>query len=199
MPRYMVISADCHAGLPAPLYRPYLEPKYQADFDRYLEKTAPGRGEGMKRLFTSEAIADHAKEAEGAGGFEGFWQHDTRLKELEAEGIVAEVVFPDGTQDNEAPFRRDPDASTDLLAAGARAYNRWVADLCAEAPERRIGLAIVLMDDVDAAVAEIRRAKQAGLRGIMIPIRTKGLPNYYDDRYEPIATRRRSCSSAGVR
>ena len=44
MPRYLVISADCHAGLPAPLYRPYLEKKYQEDFDRYLEKTAPGVG-----------------------------------------------------------------------------------------------------------------------------------------------------------
>ena len=94
MARYMVISADCHAGLPAPMYRPYLEKKYRDDFDRYLAKTAPGRGQGMKRLFTSEAIEDHAKEAQEAGGLEGFWEHATRIKELEAEGIVAEVVFP---------------------------------------------------------------------------------------------------------
>jgi predicted TIM-barrel fold metal-dependent hydrolase len=186
MPRYLVISADCHAGLPAPLYRPYLEKKYQEDFDRYLEKTAPGRGQGMKRLFTSEAITDHAKEAEQAGGIEGFWKHATRLAELEAEGIVAEVIFPDGTDDNEPPFRKDPDASHELHAAGARAYNRWVAELCAEASARRIGLAIVQVEDVDAAVREIRWAKQAGLRGIMIPITTKGLPNYYHERYEPI-------------
>lgn len=188
MPRYMVISADCHAGLPAPMYRPYLEKKYLDDFDRYLEKTAPGRGEGMKRLFTSEAIADHATQAEAAGGIEGFWHHATRLKELEDEGIVAEVVFPDGTDDNEHPFRKDLDASPELLSAGARAYNRWVAELCAEAPHRRIGLAVVLVHDVDAAVAQIRWAKQAGLRGVMIPITTKGLPNYYDERYEPIWT-----------
>jgi predicted TIM-barrel fold metal-dependent hydrolase len=186
MPRYMVISADCHAGLPAPMYRPYLEEKYRGDFDAYIEKTAPGRGQGMRRLFTREAIDDHAKEAKEAGGIEGFWQHSTRMKELEAEGIVAEVIFPDGTDDNEAPFRKDPKASPELLAAGARAYNRWVAELCAEAPQRRIGLAVIGVEDVEAAVAEIRWAKQAGLRGVMIPIKTKGLPNYYDERYEPI-------------
>ena len=188
MTRYMVISADCHAGLPAPMYRRYLEEKYHGDFDRYLEKTAPSRGQGMQRLFTKEAIADFAKEAEEAGGIEGFWNHRTRMKELEDEGIVAEVVFPDGTDDNEHPFRRDLEAAYELHAAGARAYNRWVADLCAEAPHRRIGLAVVLVEDVDDAVEQIRWAKQAGLGGVMIPIKTKGLPNYYDERYEPIWT-----------
>jgi predicted TIM-barrel fold metal-dependent hydrolase len=188
MARYLVISADCHAGLPAPLYRPWLEKRLHDDFDRYLEKTAPGRGQGMKRLFTPEAIADHAREAQEAGGIEGFWQHATRTKELEAEGIVAEVVFPDGTDDNEPPFRRDPDASPELLAAGARAYNRWVAALCAEARGRRIGLAIVPVHDVEAAVREVRWAKQAGLRGVLVPITTPGLPNYYHERYEPIWT-----------
>ena len=142
----------------------------------------------MKRLFTSEAIADHAQQAKEAGGLEGFWQHATRTQELEAEGIVAEVVFPDGTDDNEHPFLRDPDASPELLAAGARAYNRWLAELCSEARGRRIGLAIVRVDDVAAAVREVRSAKQAGLRGILIPITTKGLPNYYHERYEPIWT-----------
>ena len=54
---YMVISADCHAGLPAPLYRPYLEKKHWDDFDRYIEKTASGRGDTMKRLFSEDARA----------------------------------------------------------------------------------------------------------------------------------------------
>ena len=40
MAHYMVISADCHAGLPAPLYRPYLEKKYHDDFGLYLEELA---------------------------------------------------------------------------------------------------------------------------------------------------------------
>lgn len=188
MTRYMVISADCHAGLPAPLYRPYLEKKYHDEFDRYIEKTAPGRGDTMKRLFSDDARSDFKEEAAEAGGIQGLWDHSTRMKELEAEGIVAEVVFPDGTQDNEMPFRRDPGASRELHDAGARAHNRWVAELCSEAPKRRVAFAVVGVHDVEAALDEIRWAKQVGLAGVMIPTATPGLPYYYDERYEPIWT-----------
>ena len=33
MQRYMVISSDCHAGLPNAQYRDWLDPKYHAAFD----------------------------------------------------------------------------------------------------------------------------------------------------------------------
>ncbi len=33
MDRYLVISSDCHAGLPPEQYRDYLDRKYQAAFD----------------------------------------------------------------------------------------------------------------------------------------------------------------------
>ena len=39
--------------------------------------------------------------------------------------------------------------------AGARAHNRWLAELCPDSPERRAGVAIVPIYDPDAAVAEI--------------------------------------------
>ena len=34
MDRYLVISADCHAGLPPEKYRDYLDPQYREEFDR---------------------------------------------------------------------------------------------------------------------------------------------------------------------
>ena len=34
--RYLIISADTHAGLPCDEYRPYLEARYHAAFDDYL-------------------------------------------------------------------------------------------------------------------------------------------------------------------
>ena len=42
MARYLVISADCHAGLPAPLYRPYLEQKYRATSIAISRRPHPG-------------------------------------------------------------------------------------------------------------------------------------------------------------
>ena len=36
MERYLVISSDCHAGLPNAEYRPYLDPQYCEKLDAYL-------------------------------------------------------------------------------------------------------------------------------------------------------------------
>ena len=36
MERYLVISSDCHAGLPPERYRDYVDPKYREAFDAAL-------------------------------------------------------------------------------------------------------------------------------------------------------------------
>jgi hypothetical protein len=43
-----------------------------------------------------------------------------------------------------------------------RAYNRWLADFISAAPHWFAALAAVSFDDVDAAIAEIVWAKEAG-------------------------------------
>ena len=70
----------------------------------------------------------------------------------------------------------------------ARAHNRWLADFCA-APGRRAGIAQILLHDVDAAVDEIRWAKDAGLTGgVLLPGAPPGsdLLPLYAPEYEPI-------------
>ena len=72
--------------------------------------------------------------------------------------------------------------------AGARAHNRWLAELCAASPDRRAGVAIVpILDDIDAAVVEIRRARDSGLRGgILIPPMWQPYEPYHHPRYDPV-------------
>jgi predicted TIM-barrel fold metal-dependent hydrolase len=71
--------------------------------------------------------------------------------------------------------------------AGARAHNRWLAELCATSPERRAGVAIVPIFDVDAAVAEIVRTRESGLRGgVLIPSMWQPYPPYHDPCYDPV-------------
>ena len=58
---------------------------------------------------------------------------------------------------------RSPTHGPEHLLAGARAYNRWAAELCQESPERRAGLIVApILDDLDGAIAEIRRAHADG-------------------------------------
>ena len=108
-------------------------------------------------------------------------------------GVAAEVLFPDGiTEMNSPPFGAglalkpwgiDPE----LQWAGARAHNRWIAEFCKEDPVRRIGLAIVLMlYDVDDALAEVQWAHRNGLKGILIPALMGDRDPYNHPKYYPI-------------
>src|SRR5580704_6391546 len=91
-----------------------------------------------------------------------------RMEQLEGDGVVAEVVFPDGNRD-EPPWRGFMDVprySPELRAEGARAWNRWMAELCSIRPQQHVGGAMIDFADIDVALAEMKWAKDAGLRGI---------------------------------
>ncbi len=194
--RLLVISADCHAAARWPDYEPYFEREHLAAFRRWYgaggADRRPRPGEG--RLFASEFLdALDSEQAVERGGRSGTWDPALRARELEADGIAGEVIFP-GAENCDVPFRgRSPvtdrvEATEAVLrAAGARAYNRWLADLCAAHPERRAGVAVVDFEDVAEAVAELRRTRAAGLRGgLLLPSEWGELPSYNHPRYEPL-------------
>jgi predicted TIM-barrel fold metal-dependent hydrolase len=59
-----------------------------------------------------------------------------------------------------------PDA--ELQEAAFNAYNEWLVEMCGEAPDRLVGLALISMYNVDHAVKELQRWTKRGLRGAMI-------------------------------
>jgi predicted TIM-barrel fold metal-dependent hydrolase len=194
MSRYLVISSDCHAGLPNEQYREWLDPKHHQALDEELAARAVADQEARDRGLRNEEFAA-AWERENEEGLRGGWDAARRDKELDADGVAGEVIFPDAdavTSGASAPFGAGlgarGDLDPELLMAGARAHNRWLAELCAASPERRAGVAIVpILHDVDAAVAEIVRAAESGLRGgILIPSRWQPYPPYHDDRYDRV-------------
>ncbi len=191
MTRYLVISSDCHAGLPPERYRDYLDPQYRETFDAalpiQLEETRKAAEKFLVADINREWRKSHKTQLTGA------WDHEERIKVLDADGVAAEVVFPDGiTEMNMPPFGAGLSLPTEgivpeLQWAGARAHNRWLAELCQMAPERRAGVAITpILWDVDEAVAEIRWAQASGLRGILIPSMWGKLHAYHHPRYEPV-------------
>jgi predicted TIM-barrel fold metal-dependent hydrolase len=190
--RYLVISSDCHAGLPNEEYRPYLDPQHRAAFDDFLAER-----EAVRQSFQIMGNKQFEEEwfSENEEGLRGSWDATRRDKELDADGVVGEVIFPDADAvlgGNSAPFGAGLGMSSqtdpELLMAGARAHNRWLAELCAGSPERRAGVALVpIHHDVDAAVTEIRRAHASGLRGgLLIASMWNESPPYHDRRYDPV-------------
>jgi len=204
--RYIVISADCHAGPSSPTYRTYLDPRYRADFDEELAERQQLLEQQQAGVAASPFVGDDEFQAEWFGsdeegnslheiGLRGGWDAATRDRELDRDGVTAEVVFPGpdavtGTMG--APFGAgfNPVAtrSPEHLLAGARAYNRWAAELCRASPARRAGLIVApILDDVGGVVAEIRRAQGEGLTGgIVIPPQWGDHESYTSYRYDPV-------------
>jgi predicted TIM-barrel fold metal-dependent hydrolase len=190
---YVVISADSHAGLPTELYRDYLERKYHPQFDEFLAGRAT-IAEEIHRMGTSSE--EFAKQwfAENEEGLEGGWDAARRNKEMDADGITAEVIYPDADAVESrtcAPFGTglglSGDLDPELGLAGARAHNRWLAELCADSPERRCGVALVqITAPLEDVLNEIRWAKDAGLGAVMIPAMWMHQKPYHDRVYDPV-------------
>jgi len=189
--RYIVISADGHAGLACEDYRQYLDAKYHADFDGFLDERTAHREEALK--FNYDYIMGW--ETENEEGLKGAYDPAVRDRELDTDGVAADVLFADAdavTGNASPPFGAGLMAGAiedpELAFAGARAHNRFLADMCSHAPHRRAGIALVpITHDIDRAVKEVEWvAAQPGIRGIMIPTMWHRRPPYNDAVYDPV-------------
>lgn len=191
MDRYLVISSDGHVGLPPEEYRKYLDSKYHERFDELVAKEIAARAEHEK-LFLIDDFNTKWRARVG-DGLEGAWDGKIRNRVLDGDGVAAEVLFPDGiTERNAPPFGADiglrPNAdNAEYQWAGARAHNRWLADFCAEDPVRRLGLAVIpALYDLDETIKEIHWAKKNGLKGVFFPALTDGYDLYNHTKYYPV-------------
>jgi predicted TIM-barrel fold metal-dependent hydrolase len=182
--RYVVISADGHAGADLRDYRPYLESSLHDEFDRWAD--------AYRNPFTDLVKPDANRN----------WDSEVRQKAIEADGVVAEVLYPNtvppffprGGLVAGAPSAQD----YPLRLAGLRAHNRWLADWCAALPGRRAGIGQILLNDVDEAVADVHWIADHGLTGgALLP----GMPPSIDidplhsPRYDPVW---QACEERGV-
>jgi predicted TIM-barrel fold metal-dependent hydrolase len=189
--RYLIISADAHAGLPSEKYRSYLDERYHAAFDEFLAERHARRDELLSMNY--EYIMGW--ETENAEGLRGAFDPEQRDKELDADGVAGEVIFPDAdaiTGMAGPPFGAGLSAGEitdpDLAFAGARAHNRFLVELCSHQPVRRGGVGLVpITHDVERAVAEIEwLAGQPGIRGVMVPTMWRDHTPYNHPDYDPV-------------
>jgi predicted TIM-barrel fold metal-dependent hydrolase len=202
MSSYLVISSDGHAGPPAEIYRDYLDPEFREAFDAHQAQMAELSRIGRP---DNSAFVEEWDEETGDHDLKAGYDPATRDAILDREGVVAEVLFPDadvlGTgRLASSPFGSGLGSGVGVdpanVQAGARAHNRWLADFCATNPHRRIGVAVVpVTAGVEAAVAQVHAAAEAGLRGIMIPTRWFEAPAYIDLSYDPVWA---ACAETGL-
>jgi predicted TIM-barrel fold metal-dependent hydrolase len=176
--RHAIISADTHAGGSHAQYREYLEARYLEDFDAW-------RGRYRNPF---KDLKDDRRSRN--------WDSEVRFAEQEADGVVAEVIFP-----NTVPpffpsfvlFAQPPEpADYEHRLAGIRAHNRWLVDFVAEAPERRAGIGQIFLNDVRDAIADAEFIAETGLRGGVllpnVPPDCKWVKPLHDPVYDPLWT-----------
>ena len=186
---YVLISADAHAGADLLDYKEYLEREFYDEFDAWA-------------LMFKEPWTDYDREMTDTDdeflriGQASFlspynWDSDKRLEHQNEQGLAAEVLFPNtvppfypvGVISAWAPRNAE---EYRLRQAGLKAHNRWLVDFCDMAPGRRAGLAQVFLNDLDDAIAEVRWAKEHGLKGVLVPgDHMCQLVNLFEPRLDP--------------
>ena len=189
VPRYILVSSDAHAGADLWDYKAYLPKAFQEEFDAWAAEFHDPWTDFDREIDAAEDEGLKMGRVSFVSPYS--WESDVRLKHMDQEGIAAEVVFPNTVP----PFYPSgvitaPAPSTDeeyrYRWEGIKAHNRWLADFCALAPGRRLGLAQVFLNDIDEAVAEVKKAKEVGLAGILMPgDHMKQLVNIYEPRLDP--------------
>jgi predicted TIM-barrel fold metal-dependent hydrolase len=154
---YVCITADTHAGAAIDAYRDYLDPGYRDQFDSW-------RG-GYKNPSKKHIGGKKTKN----------WDSAERMADLQGDGVVGEIIFPNTVP----PFYKSafhispPPRPEDYerARAGTQAHNRWLAEFCAEAPERRAGIGLIHLNDIDDAIEDVRWIAEHGLRGgVLLPL-----------------------------
>ncbi|MBF6560481.1 MAG: amidohydrolase family protein [Candidatus Binataceae bacterium] len=181
---FAVLDADSHVVESHEIWTKYLEPEY-----RVLGKHALWREEGklgsylkvngkIFRDTMNSNIPRHAIWRPGmtwdqVGELDPTHRHpmtagasnpQARLRDMDAMGVDQAFLYPTWFGEG-FHLVEDPDVAHAL----ARAYNDWIADFCAAAPDRLFAAAMVPLQSMDFTVAELRRvAKIPCFRGAFI-------------------------------
>jgi predicted TIM-barrel fold metal-dependent hydrolase len=193
----VIVSSDTHIGprIQEDL-RPYCPRELLDAFDEHAARSSDLKA--ALRAFRESADSPLARNAT-----EGHHDMHARLRDMDRDGVAAEVIFH-GSQNSEGipfapPTRAEIGASyggdLDLVAIGFHIYNQWLADAVSIEPARHIGLAQLPMWDIDRALAELHWAREAGLRGINFPAPRAHLTPYNDLAWEPFWS---ACEDLGV-
>ena len=178
-----IISADSHTLEPPHLWLNALESKYGDDTPRVVDAHEGTEG---PFFFTGKQYArfqEQQEKAAQAGTPDAGFDPAARIEFQNKTGIEAEVLYPTlGLSIMHSSNRPD---YRHVVRDASRVYNDWLADFIAHDSKRLIGAAMIPMDDVDWAVAELERTGKMGFKTPMIHAAPpEGCPPYRDKSYD---------------
>ena len=158
----LLISADSHVSEPEDLW----------------EKRLPASLRDKAPAFPKRRVGGGFSEANRNVSRPGGTDPTLHIGEMAQDGVSGEVLFPT------LGLRLYAMEDANLQEACFRAYNDWLIEYCSVAPDRLFGVGTISVYDIDNAIEEMRRCKNAGLVGAMIwQVPPENLP-FSSDHYE---------------
>jgi predicted TIM-barrel fold metal-dependent hydrolase len=194
MEKVIIVSADGHAGMPPALWSEYLDDRHHEFLPAFHEETKVFGG-SMALLNDLRLSPDQYDifDKEGlyqSGRWNGLWDAEVRLQEMDREGVAAEFVYPGdfraidlgyNTMNGTYPF--------DVVDAGVRAFDRWLVDTFGDAKDRFLLVGPSgTYSDMDAALEEAEWVADHGFTGTFAPGFTHfpGIRPLDDECWEPL-------------
>jgi predicted TIM-barrel fold metal-dependent hydrolase len=94
------------------------------------------------------------------------WDPAARVARMDADGIEAQILYPNIAQFNSATLTSEGDMALSL--ACIRAYNDYLTEFIDAAPSRFVAITSIPFWDIDESIIELERCQKAGHRGVIM-------------------------------
>ena len=202
----ILISVDDHVVEPPGLFDQHLAPEWKSRAPQLTQKP-DGKDvwlyEGQQLMNIGlNAVVGRPPEEYGVEptSFDqlrpGCYNSDERVRDMNANGVLASLCFPSFPSFCGALWARTEDK--ELALALLRAYNDWhIDEWCGSHPGRFIPLALPVMWDANLAAEEVRRVAKKGCRALSFTENPEKIdcPSLHDPYWDPLW---KACSDEGV-
>lgn len=186
------ISSDSHFIEPPDLWTTRLDKKFRDRAPRVIRGYNDMKGdfivaEGLEpipvAIFFGAGVAPDVYAQLIEQGYDAcpksVWEPAERIKDQALDGVIAEVIYASiGLK----LFSLEDDL---LRAACFAAYNDWALDYCSHDPKKLIPLGMLTLEDIPAAIAEMKRVAAKGMQGVMIHGEASEDRPYTSPDYDP--------------
>jgi predicted TIM-barrel fold metal-dependent hydrolase len=184
-----IISADSHITEPPGCYVDRIDHKFKDIAPHMIRDDKMGDIfviDGMKKPIPMGLVAAAGQDAKDLKMFgakfedlhRGGWDPEARMADQKRDGVDAEVIYPT------VGMLLCNHENFDYKKACFDAYNLWIAEYCGAHPDRLLGLGQTAMRSVEEGIEDVRKMKEMGLRGVMLPGNPQ-VSDYDDPIYDP--------------
>ncbi len=182
------ISADSHVTEPQDCYTARIDKRFLDRAPRAIDDPVKGATvivDGLEPIRVGSAAGisadDLAKPMIRTWDkmHKGGWDAKARLADMDRDGVYAEVVYPTVGM---VLYLLD---DREFMSACFDAYNEWMEEYCAEAPDRVFGVGQTAGRSPQALIKDFEDAKRRGFKTIMMPTEPE-IADYDDPMYDEV-------------